>query len=125
MKVLAAVAFGLTLSFGAMSAQAASLDAMIGKWKWTDFEVEVTKCETNPSGAGICAVVTSGPKNVGMEMILSKLEARGEEFLGRIAHPMTGDAYNTRLQLKDANTWSMDGCTDANVCAQGDFVRVN
>ena len=103
---------------------AAELRDMIGKWQWTDYTVEVKECATNPSGAGLCATVTAGPKNVGMEMIRSKLEKRSEVFVGQIAHPATSDIYNTKMTLKDPDTWGMDGCTAANVCATGDFKRV-
>lgn len=118
-----AVCVAMTIA-KAGAADAATLDDMIGKWKWTDFTIEVTKCATNPSGAGLCGKVIAGPKNVGMEMIRSKLEGKGDAFVGRIAHPMTSDIYNTRMRMTKPDTWSMDGCTDSNVCAKGDFVRV-
>jgi uncharacterized protein (DUF2147 family) len=105
-------------------ASAAELKDMIGKWQWTDYTVEVKECATNPSGAGLCATVIGGPKNVGMEMIRSKLEKRSEVFVGQIAHPATSEIYNTRMTLKDPDTWGMDGCTAANICATGDFKRV-
>ena len=105
-------------------ASAAELKDMIGKWQWTDYTVEVKECATNPSGAGLCATVIGGPKNVGMEMIRSKLEKKSEAFVGQIAHPATSEIYNTRMTLKDPDTWGMDGCTAANVCATGDFKRV-
>ncbi len=103
---------------------AAELKDMIGKWQWTDYTIEVKECTTNPSGEGLCATVIAGPKNVGMEMIRSKLEKKGDVFVGQIAHPATGDIYNTKIALKDPDTWGMDGCTAANVCATGDFKRV-
>jgi uncharacterized protein (DUF2147 family) len=109
---------------GATAAPAADAKDMIGKWKWTDYTVEVKECTTNPSGAGMCATVLAGPKNVGMEMIRSKLEPKDGIFTGQIAHPASGDIYNTKLSFKDSDTWSMDGCTEANVCAKGDFARV-
>jgi uncharacterized protein (DUF2147 family) len=105
-------------------AAAAEPKDMVGKWQWTDYTVEVKECTTNPSGAGLCATVTGGPKNVGMEMIRSKLEKKGDGFVGQIAHPATGDIYNTKMTLKDADTWGMDGCTAANVCATGEFKRI-
>jgi len=105
-------------------AAAAEIKDMIGKWQWTDYTVEVKECATNPSGAGVCATVVAGPKNVGMEMIRSKLEKRSEVFVGQIAHPATGEIYNTKMTLKNTDTWGMDGCTAANVCATGDFKRV-
>ncbi|MBI4724461.1 MAG: DUF2147 domain-containing protein [Rhodomicrobium sp.] len=114
----------LTLGCALMPAQAAEMKDMIGKWKWTDFTVEVKECTTNPSGAGICGTVIDGPKNKGMEMIRSKLEKQGDNFVGKIAHPASGDIYNTKLSFKGTDVWSMDGCTDKNVCAKGDFTRV-
>ena len=119
--VAAATAF---MTIGATAAVAAEAKDMVGTWKWTDYTVEVKECTTNPAASGLCATVTAGPKNVGMEMIRSKLDPKDGFFLGKVAHPATGEIYNTKLSLKDANTWSMDGCTDANVCAKGDFVRV-
>ncbi len=108
------------------AAGAAQIKDMIGTWKWTDYTIEVKECPTNPSGAGLCATVTDGPKNKGMEMIRSKLEDKNGDFYGHIAHPATGDIYDTKMTFKDADTWSMAGCVVDNtaVCATGDFVRV-
>lgn len=112
------------LAISALPAMAAESKDMIGKWKWTDYTVEVKECTTNPAGSGLCATVLSGPKNVGMEMIRSKLESKDGAFIGQIAHPATGELYNTKMTLKTPDIWSMDGCTAANVCAKGDFERV-
>lgn len=106
------------------SAQAENANPMIGTWKWTDYTIDVKECTTNPSGAGICGTVTAGPKNVGMEMIRSKLEQKDAFYIGQIAHPATGEIYDTKMNMKDSDTWSMDGCTTASVCAKGDFIRV-
>ena len=119
---LAAAAVFVTI--GGTATFAAEAKDMVGTWKWTDYTVDVKECATNPSGAGLCATVTAGPKNVGMEMIRSKLDPKDGLFSGKIAHPASGEIYNSKLSLKDANTWSMDGCTDANVCAKGDFMHV-
>ena len=105
-------------------AQAVELKDMVGKWKWTDYTVEVKECATNPSGAGICATVIDGPKYKGMEMIRSKLEKKGADFHGKVAHPATQDIYTTKLTMKSSDVWSLDGCTDKGVCAKGDFVRI-
>jgi len=108
----------------AAPANAADLKAMVGTWKWTDFTVQVKECTTNPSGAGLCATVIAGPKNIGMEMIRSKLAAQGDgSFVGKIGHPASGDTYNTKMVMQ-GDTWHMNGCTDAGVCATGDFIRV-
>jgi uncharacterized protein (DUF2147 family) len=112
------------IALGGTAALAAEAKDMVGTWKWTDYTVEVKECTTNPADSGLCATVTGGPKNVGMEMIRSKLEPKDGFFTGKVAHPASGEIYNTKLMLKDPDAWSMDGCTDANVCAKGDFVRV-
>jgi len=110
-----------TVAFGFLSsANAAGTADMVGKWKWTDFSIECKEGGAN----GMSCTVTDGPKNKGMEMIQSKLEAKGAEFVGKIKHPASGDIYNAKMSLKDANTWAMDGCTDAGVCAKGEFTRI-
>jgi len=99
---------------------AGSVTDMVGKWSWEGFVIEVNKCPETE----VCAKVVSGPKNVGMDMIKSKLTLKGEAFVGKIAHPQTGDTYNAKMSMADANTWHLDGCTDKNVCASGDFKRL-
>jgi len=94
--------------------------AMVGTWKWEGFTIKVDKCDATE----VCATVVTGPKNVGMQMIKTKLKASGDTFVGKVAHPQTGDTYNSKLSMNDANTWHIDGCTDANVCASGDFTRI-
>lgn len=108
----------------AAPANAADLKQMVGTWKWTDFTIQVNECATNPSGAGLCATVAAGPKNVGIEMIRSKLQAQVDgSFVGKIGHPASGATYNAKMTLQ-GNTWHMNGCTDAGVCASGDFIRL-
>ncbi len=109
---------------GSNAASASELTDMVGTWKWTDYVIEVQECATNPSGAKLCAIVQEGPQNKGMEMIRSQLEKKGSDFVGQIAHPATGDIYNTRMTYQAPDTWHMDGCTSNGVCAQGDFVRL-
>lgn len=118
-KTMAAVAALVAFGF-AGSANAAGMADMVGKWKWTDFTIECKEGGAN----GMSCTVIDGPKNKGMEMIQSKLEAKDGGFVGKVKHPASGDIYNSKMNLKDANTWSMDGCTDAGVCAKGDFTRV-
>ena len=102
---------------------AVDLKSLVGTWKWTDFTVQSKECTTNPSGAGLCMTVIAGPKNIGMEMIRSKFEDKPDgTFVGKIGHPASAETYNTRMTLK-GDVWHMDGCTDAGVCATGDFVR--
>jgi len=120
MRRTAATIIGLaTLALGA-SASAAELKDLVGKWKWQEFTVEGTECPAT----GACWKVVAGPKSIGLEMFRTKPEKRGDIFVGQVVHPATGEVYNTRMQMKNADTWSLDGCTAANVCAQGDFVRV-
>jgi uncharacterized protein (DUF2147 family) len=125
MRIAASIVIGVAMAgVAAVTARAAELKDMIGTWKWTDYTVEVKECTTSPAGAGVCATVLDGPKNKGMEMIRSKLEKKGEDFTGKIAHPATTEIYTTKLTFKAPDTWSLDGCTDKGVCAKGDFVRV-
>ena len=121
MKKMIAAAAGL-LALGALSVSAMALDAskMIGKWKWQDYIVQVQK----GGQYGLTAKVLSGPSNVGMEMIQSKLEEKDGKVVGRIRHPGNGKVYNTRMSMPDGNSWKLDGCTDDGACASGVFTRV-
>ncbi len=104
----------------AASANAAGMADMAGKWKWTDYTIE---CKAGGAN-GMSCIVADGPKNKGMEMVLSPLTAQGDSFVGDIKHPATGDTYKSKMKLKDADNWLMDGCTAAGVCASGTFTRV-
>lgn len=104
----------------ATAASAATMADMVGTWKWTDYTVECKEGGDN----GMSCTVTAGPKNVGMEMIQSKLEPKDGNFVGDIKHPASGDIYKTKIQLKDKDTWALDGCTASGVCATGTFTRV-
>jgi uncharacterized protein (DUF2147 family) len=103
-----------------VAASAAGLADMAGKWKWTDYTVECTAGGAN----GVSCKVAAGPKNVGMEMIQSKLEEKDGVFMGDVKHPATGDVYKTKISMKGADTWSLDGCTASGTCATGEFSRV-
>jgi len=121
MKSITTAALGLVALCALPSAFAAGdVKDMVGKWSWEGFVIEVNNCQETE----VCATVLSGPKNVGLQMIKSKLTAKGDGFVGKIAHPQTGDTYNAKLHMADANTWHLDGCTDKNVCASGDFKRI-
>ncbi len=109
----------LTLASGAAFA-GSKYDDMVGTWKWEGFTIQVKKCDQT----GVCAKVVSGPKNVGMQMIKSKLVENGHDFMGKVAHPQTGDTYNSKISMVSADDWHIDGCTAQNVCASGDFKRV-
>jgi uncharacterized protein (DUF2147 family) len=108
-------AFGL-----AGAANAVGVADMVGKWKWTDFTIECKEGGAN----GMSCVVLDGPKNKGMEMVQSKLEAKDGAYVGDIKHPASGEIYKAKMKLKDADNWAMDGCTAGGVCASGVFTRI-
>jgi len=110
----------IALSASTLAFAKGDINKMVGKWKWEEFVIVVDKCDSTE----ICAKVVSGPKNVGMQIIKSKLKGMGDDFVGKVAHPQTGDTYNAKLSMTNADTWKLDGCTDANVCASGEFVRI-
>ena len=114
--VAAMMAWGLAQN----SLASPKLDDMVGTWKWEGFTIKVQKCEKT----GVCAEVVSGPKNVGMQMIQSTLSSADSSFVGKVAHPQTGDTYNSKISMINNDTWHIDGCTAANVCASGNFTRV-
>jgi uncharacterized protein (DUF2147 family) len=114
------IAILLAVSAPAGAAAAADVKDMLGKWRWQDFTIEVVTCKTGD----ICAKVVAGPKNVGLDLFASKLTAKGNDWVGQIAHPETKELYNTRFQRKDKDRWRLDGCTAARVCLTGEFVRV-
>lgn len=121
MKKIITTCFAIfAVGFGTMAAADEGLSKMVGKWTWEKFTVEVKKCPEFE----VCATVTGGPKNVGLKMIRSKLTLKGKDYTGKVAHPQTGNIYNTKITMTDADTWKLDGCTDANVCAKGEFKRV-
>ena len=120
MRRIASVALGIAAAgMFAVSANA-NVDAMVGKWKWQDFVVECQK----GGEYGISCKVTEGPKNVGMEMIVSPIKKEGEFFVGKVKHPGNGKVYNTKMSQPDKDSWKLDGCTDDGACASGTFVRV-
>jgi len=123
-KMLAAatgLAMGGVIAASVMAADMAlDMKKMTGKWKWRDYVVEVTEGGEH----GISAKVISGPSNVGMEMIMSKLEEKAGRIVGRIRHPGNGKVYNTNMTMPDGNSWKLDGCTDDGACASGVFTRV-
>ncbi len=92
-----------------LAAAAADLKGMIGEWRWQNFTIEVRGCQ----GDSVCAKIIGGPKNVGMEILASKLVANGEEWFGQIVHPETKQTYDTRFQQKDEDRSRLDGCTSA------------
>lgn len=114
-RSLTAASIGLALAAPAM---AASLDDMVGTWGWEDYTVEVTHCDATT----VCAEVVSGPQNVGMQMLETAPVADGEAYKAKVKHPATGETYFAKMSF-DGDIWSMDGCTEAGVCAEGEFHR--
>jgi uncharacterized protein (DUF2147 family) len=98
---------------------AADLKEMVGTWRWRDFTLDVKQCQQD----SVCAKVVGGPKNVGLDVFTSKLIAKGADWFGQIADPATKATYNTRFHQVDKDRWRLDGCTSANVCLSGEFVR--
>ena len=98
---------------------AADLKEMVGKWRWRDFTLEVKQCQDD----SVCAKVVEGPENVGLDVFTTTLVAKGGDWFGQIADPETKATYNTRFHQVDKDRWRLDGCTSANVCLSGEFVR--
>jgi len=98
---------------------AADLKEMVGTWRWRDFTLDVKQWHED----SVCAKVVGGPKNGGLDVFTSKLIAKGEDWFGEIADPGTKATYNTRFHQVDKDHWRLDGCTSANVCLGGEFVR--
>ncbi len=114
------VCAAIFLCSSCVSAFAADLKDMIGRWRWQQFTIEVTECKSD----SICAKIIEGPKNVGMEVFATKLMVKDGKLFGPIAHPETKEIYNTRFQQNDPDRWRLDGCTVTRVCLSGEFVRV-
>ncbi|HHI82254.1 MAG TPA: hypothetical protein ENJ99_03795 [Rhizobiales bacterium] len=120
MKKLIALIAGIAALGMATLASAQDMSAMIGKWQWQAFTIEVTK----GGQYGISAKVIAGPANVGMEMMQSAMKPMGNAIVARVKHPANGQIYNAKMTFDGADSWKMDGCTDAGACASGVFTRV-
>lgn len=101
-------------------AMAQDMSAMMGKWQWQNFVIEVSQ----GGDFGMSAKVVSGPANVGMEMMQSKMAMKDGAMVARVKHPANGQVYNAKMTFDGADSWKMDGCTDAGACASGVFTRV-
>ena len=118
-KIIAAIAGIAALSMATI-ATAQDMSAMMGKWKWQEFVVEM-----GPGGDhGVSAMVIAGPANVGMEMMQSAMMPKDGGMVARIKHPANGEVYNAKISFLGPDSWKMDGCTDAGACASGVFNRV-
>ncbi|MGV6801520.1 MAG: hypothetical protein ACWA5L_06315 [bacterium] len=105
------------LAMGFSSAFAGDLSDMVGTWEWEGFTITVEEC-----GDTVCATVTDGPSNVGEEMFLTAPEADGDGWTAEVMHPATGETYYSKFTV-EGDEWTMEGCTDSGVCAEGVFTR--
>ena len=119
-RTVTVVACGFVLALSAAVASAGQFEAMVGKWAWQGFTIEVTRGGDH----GVSAEVVDGPKNVGMQMIRSDLSRQDGAFVGQVKHPANGKVYNTRISQKGSDAWKLNGCTDGGACASGVFKRV-
>lgn len=121
MKKSLALALLLAVLMPATSTWAArgGMEAMMGKWIWNGFVVEVSPCKNT----GICAKVISGPKNVGMQMIQSPPIPKGRGMYGKVKHPLTGDIYNVKMSFSPTGDWQMDGCPEKESCDASKFLN--
>lgn len=118
MTLAAAVAMSTAM---VMPVKALDIDRMVGTWQWKDFVVTCAK----GGEFGLSCKVSKGPKNVGMEMLLSKIvDKGGREYIAKVRHPANGKVYNTRLTMPRDDAWELDGCTTDGACATGIFTRV-
>jgi uncharacterized protein (DUF2147 family) len=101
------------------TATAGGIEEMIGTWEWEGYTIEVTACDATD----VCAEVIAGPQNIGLQMLESTPEAADDAFTAKVAHPATGETYFTKMAYNGTDAWSMEGCTEAGVCAKGNFTR--
>jgi uncharacterized protein (DUF2147 family) len=101
-------------------AHATELAAMVGRWTWEKFTIEVSQ----NADSKLSATITAGPKNVGMEILASALMSKGGDWFGQVVDPETRAVYSTRLRQRTPDLWQLDGCTTSKVCLSGEFVRV-
>ena len=117
---LAALVFTTTASF----AQTADpdMDKMVGKWKWEDITVEVSRCAETE----LCAKVVSGDSKCGGKMIKSKMiKDDPNNGHGEVCHPKTGETYKTKLSLDaSGDKVTMVGTSASGATATGTFTRV-
>lgn len=114
-KIIAATAGIIALGF-ASSAMAAS---MVGTWEWNGFTINCVEGGDN----GMSCKVASGPSNVGMEMIQSKLMEKDGAQVGKIKHPADGKVYNAQMKFDGDDKVVMVGVTDDGAKASGTFTR--
>lgn len=103
----------------ALPASAGELSEMVGAWQWEGYTVTVTECDATT----VCAEVTDGPQNVGMQMLKTTPQAAGDAWTAEVFHPATGELYYTKMSYDGSDTWTMAGCTSNGVCAEGAFSR--
>jgi len=116
MKKIIAAAAGIVAFTMASSAMA---NPMVGTWTWDAFTVTCAEGGAN----GLSCKVTDGPKNKGMEMIMSKIEKKGDAFVGKVKHPGDGKVYNAQMKFDGNDKVNMTGVTDDGTKATGTFTR--
>ncbi len=100
-KIIAAAAGVIAFGF-ASSAMAAS---MVGTWEWSGYTITCAEGGAN----GMSCKVDAGPSNVGMEMVQSKIEAKGDAFVGKIKHPGDGKVYDAKMMFDGDDKVNMEG----------------
>jgi uncharacterized protein (DUF2147 family) len=114
-------ALGVLLALTQSSIACAAIpNDMIGTWRWDEYTVAVSECHRDR----VCARVIAGPKNVGLDIFATSLTPKDGDWVGQIVHPETKATYYTRFHRNGRDSWTLDGCTAANVCLSGEFVRV-
>ena len=119
-KSLAVVLLLLAMAYSpSANAARGGMEAMMGRWIWNGFVVEVSPCKAT----GICAKVISGPKNIGMQMIQSPPIPKGREMYGKVKHPLSGEVYNVKMSFSPTGDWQMDGCPEKENCPASKFMN--
>ena len=116
MKIMFVSALALGL---AGSAAASEISEMVGVWEWEGYEITVSECDNTT----VCAEVTAGPQNVGLQMLKTTPEAAGEAWTAEVVHPATNELYYAKMEFDGSDAWKMAGCTENGVCAEGTFTR--
>ncbi len=117
MKKILAATVGV-IAFGFASAAMAA-NPMVGTWEWNGYTINCAEGGAN----GMSCKVASGPSNVGMEMVMSKLMAKGDATVGKIKHPADGKVYNAQMKFDGNDKVVMTGVTDDGAKASGTFTR--
>ena len=110
----------MTMSASAYTADP-DMDKIVGKWKWEDIVVEVTRCDATE----ICAKVVSGDSKCGGKMIMSKMMKKDSNTgVGDVCHPKTGKTYKSVIKMDGPDSVTMTGTDASGATATGTFTRV-